>query len=134
MNTTKDFNYSSVVYLTPWVSGQNERSMEYLLNTPFDFVRDPQEIFKALLDSKERGTAIGIKARALGQGMFVTGVDDILIGDGHENTRIILKGFDFTGHVLETNTIHLTDIEGVCQFTSKFGNPILKTLSKILKI
>jgi len=108
--------------------------MDYLLDTPFDFVRDPTNIFKALLDSKERGTAIGIKCPALGQGMFVTGVEDILIGDGHENTRIILKGFDFTGHVLETNTIRLTEIDGVCEFSSKFGNPILKTLSKILKI
>lgn len=106
----------------------------YMLNTPFDFIKDPKEIFRALLDSKERGTAIGIKSSMLGKGMFVTGVDDILIGDGDENTNVILKGYDFTGHVLETNHILLTDIEGVCQFSSKFGNPILKTLSKILKI
>lgn len=105
-----------------------------MLNTPFDFVREPQEIFKALLDSKDRGTSIGIKASVLGKGMFVTGVEDILLGDGRENTHIILKGYDFTGHVLETNTIRLTDIEGVCCFTSKFGNPFLKTISKILNI
>ena len=66
--------------------------------------------------------------------MFVTAVEDILIGDGHENTRIILKGYDFTGHILETNTIALTEIEGVCVFDSKFGNPILKTITKILKL
>lgn len=109
--------------------------MDYdMLNTPFDFIKDRQEIFRALLDSKESGTAIGIKSPVLGKGMFVTGVEDILIGDGHENTKVILKGYDFTGHVLETNNIRLTEIEGVCQFSSKFGNPILKTLSKILKI
>lgn len=106
----------------------------YTLNAPFDFVKEPQEIFKALLDSKERGTAIGIKAGVLGKGMFVTAVDDLLIGDGHENTYVILKGYDFTGHVLDTSTIRLTEIEGVCMFASKFGNPFLKTLSKILKI
>jgi hypothetical protein len=106
----------------------------FMLNTPFDFIKDPKDIFKALLESKERGTAIGIKAEVLGKGMFVTGVEDLLIGDGHENTQVILKGYDFTGHVLETNTIRLTDIEGVCEFASKFGNPFLKTLSKILKI
>jgi hypothetical protein len=103
-------------------------------NTPFDFVKEPKEIFKALLESKDNGTAIGIKSGVLGKGMFVTSVDNILIGDGYENTQIILKGYDFTGHVLETNTIQLTEIEGVCSFASKFGNPILKTLSKILKI
>ena len=103
-------------------------------NTPFDFVTDQREVLKALLDSKDNGTAIGIKAKSLGDGMFVTGIEDILIGDGAENTRIILKGYDFTGHVLETNAILLTDIDGVCSFASKFGNPILKTLSKILKI
>ncbi len=103
-------------------------------NAPFDFIKEPKEILKALLESKENGTAIGIKAQVLGNGMFVIGVEDILIGDGSEHTRIILKGYDFTGHVLETNVIWLTDIEGVCSFASKFGNPILKTLSKILKI
>lgn len=103
-------------------------------NTPFDFVEDRTEIFKALLNSKERGTAIGLMAPVLGKGMFVTGVEDILIGDGHENSHVILKGYDFTGHILETNTIRLTDIEGVCMFSSKFGNPFLKTLSKILKL
>lgn len=109
--------------------------MEYSMpDTPFDFIRDTNEIFKALLESKERGTAIGIKASVLGKGMFVTAVEDILIGDGHENTKVILKGYDFTGHVLEANTIPLTDIDGVCMFASKFGNPILKTLSKILKL
>ena len=109
--------------------------MDYsMFDTPFDFVKDPSDIFKALFDSKEHGTAIGIKAEILGKGMFVTGVEDILIGDGHEHTLIILKGYDFTGHVLETNRVRLTEIEGVCLFDSKFGNPILKTLSKILKI
>ncbi|HTF30388.1 MAG TPA: hypothetical protein VK625_16160 [Flavitalea sp.] len=105
----------------------------YMLNTPFDFIKDPKGIFKALLESKENGTAIGIKSEVLGKGMFVTGIEDILIGDGGENTKIVLKGFDFTGHVLETNSIQLTQIEGVCTFPSKFGNPILKTLSRYLK-
>lgn len=100
----------------------------------FDFITDSKDVFKALLDSKERGTAIGIKSDLLGKGMFVTGIEDILLGDGHENTKIILKGYDFTGHVLEKNTVGLTEIEGVCKFNSKFGNPILKALSKILKI
>lgn len=106
----------------------------YMLDTPFDFIKDPQDVFKALLDSKDRGTAIGIKCRILGKGMFITSVEEILIGDGNENTRIVLKGYDFTGHVLETNNIGLTEIEGVCKFPSKFGNPILNTLSKILKL
>lgn len=105
----------------------------YTPDTPFDFIQDPVEIFKALLDSKENGTAIGIKCGMLGKGMFVAGIEDILLGDGHENTRVILKGHDFTGHVLDINSVRLTDIEGVCRFKSKFGNPILKTLSKGLK-
>lgn len=106
----------------------------FMLNTPFDFIQEPRDIFKALLDSKDRGTAIGIKSGILGKGMFITSVDDILIGDGDGNTQVVLRGYDFTGHVLETNNILLSDIEGVCRFTSKFGNPILKTLSRILKL
>jgi hypothetical protein len=104
-----------------------------MANTPFDFLKLPKDILKALLDSKESGTAIGIKSHVLGKGMFVTAVEDILIGDGNENTRIILKGYDFTGHILETNVVPFTDIEGVCVFDSKFGNPILRTINKILK-
>jgi|SRR5690349_11355834 len=107
---------------------------QYTLNTPFEFLQEPRDVFKALLDSKDRGTTIGIKSQVLGKGMFVTAVEDILIGDGQENTWIILKGYDFTGHILETSSVRLTEIEGVCMFASKFGNPILKTLSKILKI
>ena len=105
-----------------------------MINTPFDFINEPHDIFRALLESKERGTAIGIKAYVLGKGMFVTGVEDILIGDGNENTHVILRGYDFTGHILDTNSVCLTDIEGVCVFESKFGNPIMKTISKLLKI
>lgn len=108
--------------------------MDHYLDTPFDFIIDPKEVFKALLDSKDGGTAIGIKSQTLGKGMFVTGVDEILIGDGRENTKIIVRGYDFTGHVLETDTIRLSEIDGVCRFNSKFGNPILKTLHKILKL
>lgn len=103
-----------------------------MLNTPFEFIRCPKEIFKALLDSKESGTAIGVKSAMLGKGMFVTAVDDILIGDGYDYTRVVFRGYDFTGHVLETNVVGLTDIEGVCCFTTKFGNPILKALGKVL--
>lgn len=91
-------------------------------------------MFKALLDSKAGGTAIGIKSELLGKGMFVTGIEDILLGDGHENTLIILKGYDFTGHVLAKNMVRLTEIDGICKFNSKFGNPILKALRKLLKI
>lgn len=105
-----------------------------MLNTPFDFISEPRDIFEALLASKDRGTAIGIKSTVLGNGMFITSVEDILLGDGNENTWIVLKGYDFTGHVLETNRLLLTEIEGVCEFSSKFGNPILNTLSKILKL
>ena len=109
--------------------------MDYFtVNTPFDFIKEPRDILKALLDSKDSGTAIWIKSAVLGKGMFVTAVEDILIGDGHENTEIILKVYDFTGHVLEKNTMRLSEIEGVCCFSSKFGNPILKTISKLLKI
>ena len=103
-------------------------------NTAFDFVTTQRDIFKALLESKDKGTAVGIRALPLGKGMFITAVDDILIGDGNENTMIILRGHDFTGHVLETSVIRLDQIEGVCIFSSQFGNPILKTISRILKI
>lgn len=108
--------------------------MDYSHSIPFDFIKDRSEIFKALLDSKERGTAIGIKSAELGQGICVTAIEDILLGDGYENTRIILKGYDFTGQVLECNVVLFTDIEGICRFSSKFGNPILKALSKLMKI
>lgn len=101
-------------------------------DSTFDFVCEPKQVLSALLDSKDHETAIGIRSPSLGEGVFVTSVDEILLGDGNDETKIILKGYDSTGCVLPTNEVRLSDIEAICRFSSKFENPFLKAIKRSL--
>lgn len=94
-------------------------------NLGTELVTDPGEILNILTDSKAHGTAVGINARVLGSEIYVTAVEDIIID--HEIT-IVLKNFDITGYMLETNKLKLGDIQSVCPFKSHFENPYMRTL------
>lgn len=90
-----------------------------------ELVIDRREMLEILSESKEHGTAVGICAPVLGQGMHVTAVDDILFDDA---ITIVLKGYDATGYMLEANKIRLEEIDGVCPFQSPLENPWLRSL------
>jgi hypothetical protein len=88
------------------------------------FISEPSEILKHLYESKTHGTVVGISAPILGNGVFLTAVEDIkMINDDHS---VQLKGYDVTGYILERNRIRLSDIRAVCPFRSLFVNPYLK--------
>jgi hypothetical protein len=91
------------------------------------FISEPLEMLSHLYESKNRGTVVGISAPILGNGVFLTAVDDIKELD--EDYSIQLKGYDITGYILERNRIRLSDIRAVCPFTSPFVNPYLKELT-----
>ncbi|MGC1240745.1 MAG: hypothetical protein WA874_04110 [Chryseosolibacter sp.] len=92
-----------------------------------ELVSDPGEMLNALAESKEKGTAVGICAPVLGKEIVVTAVEDILIG---EVITIVLKNYDITGYMLETNKVKLADIKSVCPFKSLFRNPYMRTTLK----
>jgi hypothetical protein len=70
------------------------------------------------------GKVIGIYCPALGEGMFLTGVDDILTVESEE--IIVLKPYDMNGILLHRNTISITEIRSVCPFDSFYINPMIK--------
>jgi hypothetical protein len=97
---------------------------EQILNLTFG----TQKILRILFDSKENGNTIGIRSPLLGEGFFITAVDDIILQEGE--TTILFKPFDVTGFMLPTNKLLLADIEAACPLISEFRNPFLKNIAR----
>ena len=93
-----------------------------------DLAKSSSDILKVIFESKENGNTIGVSSPLLGQGFFITAVEDIILTDGE--TTILFKPFDVTGFLLPTNKLNLEDIEAACPLISTFENPILKNLEK----
>ena len=94
-------------------------------NINMELVSDPGEMLNILADSKDTGKAVGINAPSLGQDIYVTAVEDIIIG---KDVTIVLKNYDITGYILETNKLKLNEIKSVCPFKSAFENPYMRTI------
>ena len=90
-----------------------------------ELVTDPGAMLNILSESKENGTAVGIFAPVLGQEIFITAVEEILID---EDITVVLKNYDITGYMLETNKVKFGEIRSVCPFKSPFENPYMKTI------
>lgn len=108
-------------------SGETEENlntvMKYLTG---EFVSDPGDMLHCLVQSKEHGTAVGVLSPLLGNGIVVTAVEDIIVD---EDITIVLKNYDKTGYMLETNKLKLEEIKSVWPFKSPFENPWLRELS-----
>jgi hypothetical protein len=85
-------------------------------------VTNPGHILNHLLNSKEKGTVIGIVSPVLGRLMALTGVEDLILD---ERPMVILKPYDMNGRILPTAKILLENIYSVRPFTSKFENPFV---------
>ena len=92
-----------------------------------ELVTDPGEMLNILSESKANGTAVGIFAPLLGQEIYVTAVEDILVD---KDVTIVLKNYDTTGYMFETNKLKLGDIKSVCPFKSLFENPYMRNTLK----
>jgi alpha-acetolactate decarboxylase len=104
-------------------SGASEESLNTAMQDfTLESVSDPGEMLNILTESKLNGTAVGIYAPVLGNEIYVTAVEDVLIDD---EITIIL---DVTGYILEKNKLRLDEISSVCAFKSPFQNPFMKTL------
>jgi hypothetical protein len=96
-------------------------------NIDLAVISDPDEILNTLNESKIHGNVVGISASILGNGIFLTAVENIIKTENDH--MIVLKGYDVTGYILERNKIRLSDIRAICPFQSKFKNPYLKELT-----
>lgn len=91
-----------------------------------DVITTRKEIYKAILESEDNQSIIGITSRDLGPGMFMTSVKEVL-SDGNQQL-VVLNSYDITGYFLERNKIFLKNISGVIPFKAVFTNPFLKEL------
>jgi hypothetical protein len=96
-------------------------------NIELAFISDPEQIHAALVESMTEASVVGISAPILGNGVFLTAVDNIIKNEN--DSTIVLKGYDITGYILERNKIKLSEIRAVFPFKSKFTNPYLKELA-----
>jgi hypothetical protein len=109
------------------ISGETEQSLQTLMEKlSSELVSHPDDMLNVLAESKEHGTAVGILAPALGDQMFVTVVDEILLQPA---ITVVLRSYDKTGYMLETNKLKLTEIKSVYPFRSPFENPYLRELT-----
>ena len=88
-----------------------------------EFIKFKKSLLQALVESRKKGTAIGIYSPALGEGMFVTGVEDIY--DDDSERIIVFKPYDLSGAILQRNTLSLSEIKAVCAFDMPYRNPVL---------
>ena len=107
-------------------SGETAANLNTVMETlSMELVSEPGEMLNALAESQACKTAVGIIAPLLGNEICVTAVENIIIGS---DITIILKNYDITGYMLETNKVKLSEIKSVCPFKSPFGNPYMRTL------
>lgn len=91
-----------------------------------DIITRQEDIYKALVDSEENQSIIGIASEDLGRGMFMTSVREII--DEGQDVLIVLNSYDTSGCFLEKNKVYLSGINGVIPFKAVFTNPFLKAL------
>lgn len=109
------------------ISGETEQNLHRVMeNLSLELVSNPGDMLAVLAESKAHGTAVGILAPALGDQIFVTVVDDLII---KETITVVLRSYDKTGYMLETNKLKLGEIKSVCPFSSPFENPYLRELT-----
>lgn len=109
-------------------SFENRKPDGYLNEEDLQFFRDPQEKLRAIMNSLEEGTSIGVKAAALGERVVVTGVQNVLIDEGE--TVVVLKPYDSSGYILPATRLRLSEISIVMTFLTRFPNPILDNLDR----
>jgi hypothetical protein len=95
-------------------------------NLSTELVSHPYEMLNVLAESQEHGTAVGILSPALGDQIFVAVVDYILPDPA---ITIVLRNYDKTGYMLETNKLKLSEIKSVYPFSSPFENPYLREVT-----
>jgi hypothetical protein len=110
--------------LTNWGAGMSA----YQDGQQYDVIVRPEEILNAIAASRDHGTVIGIYSPELGDTMYITGIDELVV-DG-ENTVVVLKKYDMSGHIFERHTLMLHEIVSVFPFTSPLKNPFLDKVEK----
>jgi len=92
--------------------------------TIINIVKSRRAIARAILKSKQTENVVGIYCPALGEGMLLVGIEDVLTD--HREEVIILKKYDLNGILLERTHISISEIRSLCAFDSKYENPLFR--------
>jgi hypothetical protein len=104
------------------LSGKEESQLPQNL-TPFEFIKSKKAILRQIVISKESGKLLGVYCKAFGEGMFLTGVEDM---ENHEKEEVItFNQYDMSGHILSRTRVSIGEIQMVCPFDKTFINPVL---------
>ncbi|HEY0744778.1 MAG TPA: hypothetical protein VGD40_25100 [Chryseosolibacter sp.] len=87
---------------------------------PLDFIKNKKNILKELVLSKESGNAIGVYSKAMGDGMFLTVVEQI-----EANGVIIFNRYDMSGAILNRYELTIDEIQMVCPVNQRYRHPLL---------
>jgi hypothetical protein len=97
-----------------------------------DYLAPSLRIFKqrkaireALVESRITGKVVGVYAHVLGEGMFLTCVEEITTRG--KDDVVSLKPYDMNGVLLVRNELCLSEIKSVCPFESFYVNPLSLT-------
>jgi hypothetical protein len=88
-----------------------------------EFIKSRKAILKEINACKISGSALGITCSILGDGMFLTGIEDVY--NNGVDYVIILKPYDMSGYCLNRNHLSLNEIRSVCPFKTLYRNPLL---------
>ena len=98
--------------------GENEVREQF----DFGFIKVRKSILAELNNSRETGSLLGIVCPGLGEGMFITAIEDIY-GEGKEQI-VVLKPYDMSGHIFSRRHISLSEIRSVSPFKAFYREPV----------
>ena len=93
--------------------------------TNLAIIKARKDILKELQYCKESGMTAGIFSSSLGDGMFVTGVEDIYKGE--KEIVVVLKPYDVGGNILVRNYLAISEIKSVCPLPYTYRNPFIRS-------
>jgi hypothetical protein len=101
----------------------NPTSDNALSQLPLSFVKSRKAILRELISAKENGALIGVYSKAMGEGMFLVGINEVETDSSSE--IIVFETYDQCGTILNRTRLSIEEIKMVCPLGRKYVNPVL---------
>lgn len=90
------------------------------------FIRSPRKMISALQECLDKGAVVGIYSRVLGEGMFLTGVENIYLDD--DEKVVVLKRYDLGGNILARTHFSIHEFDSICLLGMAYTNPFMEAV------
>src|SRR5688572_25165823 len=81
------------------------------------FVKTRKSMLKELTSSMENGNLIGVYCKALGEGMFLVGINNI--EENPSSEIVVFETYEQSGMILNRTRVSVDEIKMVCSFNMK---------------